>query len=114
VKIGNVDTKFMLALREKRSEANTRAGEPVKPATLKKDIDFVRLTLRYAKQIEKCLDELPEFPSFRGEAWEVVPNPRPFLDHDQWVTSAFTCANRPVAPLAQLEFRAESRKSADF
>ena len=40
---------------------------------------------RHAKQIEKCLDELPEFPSFRGGAWEVVPSPRPFLDHDQWV-----------------------------
>ncbi len=85
VKIGNVDTKFLLALREKRSGSKTRNGEPVKPATLKKDIDFIRLTLRYAKQIDKCLDELPEFPSFRGEAWEVVPNPRPFLDHDQWV-----------------------------
>ncbi len=28
---------------------------------------------------------MPEFPSFRGEAWEVVPSPRPFLDHEQWV-----------------------------
>ncbi len=32
----------------------------------------MRLVLRYAKHIEKCLDDLPEFPSFRGEAWEVV------------------------------------------
>jgi hypothetical protein len=29
---------------------------------------------------------MPEFPSFRGEAWEVVPSPRPFRDHEQWVT----------------------------
>ncbi len=85
VKVTDVDARFLLALRETRSKAKTRDGKPVKPATLKKDIDFVRLTLRYAKQIEKCLDELPEFPSFRGEAWEVVPSPRPFLSHDQWV-----------------------------
>ena len=45
----------------------------------------MRLVLRHAKYIDKCLDELPEFPSFRGEAWEVVPSPRPFLDHEQWV-----------------------------
>jgi hypothetical protein len=85
VKVTDVDANFLLTLRETRSKAKTRDGKPVKPATLKKDIDFVRLTLRYAKQIEKCLDELPEFPSFRGEAWEVIPSPRPFLDHEQWV-----------------------------
>ena len=85
VKVTDVDANFLLSLRETRSKAKTRDGKPVKPATLKKDIDFVRLTLRYAKQIEKCLDELPEFPSFRGEAWEVIPSPRPFLDHEQWV-----------------------------
>ena len=80
-----VDTRFLLALRETRSQAKTKTGKPVRPATLKKDMDFVRLVLRHAKSIEKVLDELPEFPSFRGEAWEVVPNPRPFLDHEQWV-----------------------------
>jgi hypothetical protein len=85
VKVTDVDASFLLALRETRSKAKTRDGKPVKPATLKKDIDFVRLTLRYANQIEKCLDALPEFPSFRGEAWEVIPSPRPFLDHEQWV-----------------------------
>ena len=85
VRVTNVDAKFLLHLRETRSKATAKNGAPVKPATLKKDIDFVRLVLRHAKSIEKCLDELPEFPSFRGEAWEVVPSPRPFLDHDQWV-----------------------------
>jgi hypothetical protein len=85
VKVTDVDARFLLALREKRSLSRTRNGEPVKPATLKKDIDFVRLVLHHAKHIEKVLDELPEFPSFRGGAWEVVPSPRPFLDHDQWV-----------------------------
>lgn len=85
IKVTDVDARFLLSLRETRSQAKTRDGKPVKPATLKKDIDFVRLVLRHANQIEKCLDEMPEFPSFRGEAWEVVASPRPFLDHDQWV-----------------------------
>lgn len=35
--------------------------------------------------MEKVIDELPEFPSFRGEAWEVIAAPRPFLNHEQWV-----------------------------
>jgi hypothetical protein len=86
VKVTGVDTKFLLELREKRSRKQNKNGDTVTAATLKKDIDFVRLVLRHAKYIEKCLDEMPEFPSFRGEAWEVVPSPRPFLDHEQWVT----------------------------
>ena len=85
VKVTAVDAKFLLALRETRSQAMTKNGKAVKPATLKKDMDFIRLVLRHAKHIEKCLDELPEFPSFRGQAWEVVPSPRPFLDYNQWV-----------------------------
>ncbi len=85
VKITDIDTSFLLALREKLSLKKTQLGTLVKPATLKKDLDFVRLVLKYAKNIEKNLSDLPEFPSFRGEAWEVIPSPRPFLDHDQWV-----------------------------
>jgi len=44
----------------------------------------VRLVLQHAKEWEKCLKELPQFPSFRGDTWAVVPSPRPFLNHDQW------------------------------
>ena len=86
IKVSDVDARFLLKLRETRSAAATKTGSPVRPATLKKDLDFVRLVLRHAKSIEKVLEQLPEFPSFRGEAWEVVPNPRPFLDHQQWVS----------------------------
>ena len=68
MKVTEVDTRFLLKLRETRAAAKTKAGQPIKPATLKKDVDFIRLVLGYAKYIEKCLDELPEFPSFRGEA----------------------------------------------
>lgn len=85
VKITDIDTRFLLALRETRSKAQTKNSQPVKPATLKKDMDFVRLVLKYAKNIEKNVSDLPEFPSFRGEAWEVTPSPRPFLNHEQWV-----------------------------
>lgn len=85
VKLADVDSKFLLALRQTRSEAKAKNGKPVRPATLKKDLDFIRLVLRHAKYIEKASFDLPEFPSFRGEAWEVVPNPRPFLNHEQWV-----------------------------
>lgn len=85
VKVTDIDTSFLLALRETRSKAKTKNDQTVKPATLKKDMDFVRLVLKYAKNIEKNLSDLPEFPSFRGEAWEVIPSPRPFLNHEQWV-----------------------------
>jgi hypothetical protein len=84
-KLTDIDTRFLLVLRDARSKAVTKNGKNVRPATLKKDMDFVRLVLRHGKSIEKCIDSVPEFPSFRGEAWEVVPNPRPFLDHEQWV-----------------------------
>jgi hypothetical protein len=85
VKVSEVDTRFLLALREKLSLKKTQTGTVVKPTTLKKDLTFVSLVLRYAKNMEKVIDELPEFPSFRGEAWEVIPAPRPFLNHEQWV-----------------------------
>jgi integrase len=85
VKITDVDAKFLLALRERLSLKKTQTGNLVKPATLKKDLNFVSLVLRYAKNIEKAIDDLPEFPSFRGQAWEIIPAPRPFLDHEQWV-----------------------------
>lgn len=75
-KVTDVDTKFLLALRERLSLKKTQTGNLVKPATLKKDLNFVSLVLRYAKNIEKGIDDLPEFPSFRGLAWEIVPPTR--------------------------------------
>lgn len=98
VNIADVDSKFLLALREKRSKALTKKAKPVQPATLKKDMDFVRLVLHYARYIEKCIDGLPEFPSFRGGEWEVIPNPRPFLDHDQYVKVRDLAKKRMLEP----------------
>jgi hypothetical protein len=85
VKITDVDARFLLTLRETRSKAKAKNGRPIKPGTLKKDMDFIRLVLKHAKNIEKNISDLPDFPSFRGESWEVIPSPRPFLDHEQWV-----------------------------
>jgi len=85
VKITDVDARFLLALRETRSKAKAKNGRPIKPGTLKKDMDFIRLVLKHAKNIEKNISDLPYFPSCRGESWEVIPSPRPFLDHAQWV-----------------------------
>jgi len=85
VKVTDIDARFLLALRETRSKAKAKSGQPVKPATLKKDMDFVRLVLKHARNIEQNLSDLPDFPSFRGEAWEVIRSPRPFLNHEQWV-----------------------------
>ena len=84
VKVTDIDARFLLELRQKRADTKTKNGTNVKPTTLKKDLVFVRLVLQHAKEWEKCLDELPEFPSFRGDAWAVLPSPRPFLNHEQW------------------------------
>jgi integrase len=84
VKVTDIDARFLLELRQKRADTKTKNGTKVKPTTLKKDLVFVRLVLQHAKEWEKCLDELPEFPSFRGDAWAVLPSPRPFLSHEQW------------------------------
>jgi len=84
VKVTDIDARFLLELRQKRADTKTKNGTNVKPATLKKDLDFVRQVLHHAKEWEKCLKGLPQFPSFRGDAWAVVPSPRPFLNHEQW------------------------------
>jgi hypothetical protein len=47
-------------------------------------LDFIRLVLRYAVEREKCLDALPQFPSFRGEKWSTVSVGRPFFDADDY------------------------------
>ena len=84
VKVTDVDLRFLLELRQKRAAITTKNGTRVKSTTLKKDLVFVRLVLSHAKEWEKCLKEVPQFPSFRGDTWAVVPSPRPFLNYDQW------------------------------
>jgi hypothetical protein len=77
-KPADVDKAFLLGLRGERAKDLTKTGERVKPATLKKDLLFVRLVLRYARDEMKCLKDLPEFPaSTRNSKWEIRPTPRP-------------------------------------
>jgi integrase len=78
VTIADVDAMFLRRLRDTRAQAKTQRGTLVKPATIKKDLVLVRLVLKHAKEHLKCIDSLPEFPSFRG-ALAVIEEPTPFL-----------------------------------
>ena len=98
VRITDVDAKFLMKLRQDRASgpppnssfAPTSGDKKPRPwkrpsnATLKKDLDFVRLVLHHAVQWLKCITAIPQFPSFRGRNWKVVSNPRPFLNYEQW------------------------------
>ena len=50
VRVTDVDAHFLITLRDTRSHAGTERGTAIKPATIKKDLVFVRLVLRYAKE----------------------------------------------------------------
>lgn len=95
VLISNVDAAFLVRLRDLRKtnpvvcldeQGSPRPSHGKTPsnATLKKDMNFVSLVCRHAKEWMKCLDALPEFPSFRGRLWKIKANRRPFLDVEQW------------------------------
>lgn len=84
VKVTDVDARFLMALRQTRSLSTTKQGKRVTNATLKKDLDFVRLVLKHAKEWEKCIDSIPQFPSFRGRMWKILPNRRPFLPYEDY------------------------------
>jgi hypothetical protein len=84
VKVADVDARFVMTLRKTRADATTKQGKRVTNATLKKDQDFVRLVLRHAHSWEKCIDSIPQFPSFSGRTWKVLPTRRPFLTYEQW------------------------------
>ena len=95
--VANVDAAFLVRLRDSRKttpvvclddQGHPRPSHGKTPsnATLKKDMNFISLVLRHAKEWMKCLESLPEFPSFRGRVWKVRTNRRPFLDIEQWRT----------------------------
>jgi hypothetical protein len=84
IRLTDIDSSFLTTLREQRAQMRTSRGAFVRPATLKKDFDFVRVVLRYAKEWEKCFPALPQFPSFRGPKWTCTPAPRPFLTREQY------------------------------
>jgi hypothetical protein len=85
LKPNQIDKGWLLDLRGKRAEVKTRLGDTVKPATLKKDLLFIRLVLRYAKDEAKCLQALPDFPAFgRNSKWEIHPAGRPRFTHQEY------------------------------
>jgi hypothetical protein len=93
VNLTDVDTAFLESLRNKRkasaeivdSKGRTRKRpKPVSNGTLKKDADFLRLVMRHAKERDKLIDALPQFPSFKGRLWKDKPNKRPFLPYPVW------------------------------
>jgi hypothetical protein len=94
-RIADVHKNFLLALRDKRAQATTQRGTPVKNSTIRKDLTFVRLVLAFGRDEEKCLTTWPEFPRFRGE-WKIVAAPRPFLRSTSGAHSANT--PKPAPP----------------
>ena len=98
VKPSDIDKKWLAALRQKRVQHKTTSGNRVKNTTLKKDFIFIRLVLRYAKEEEKVIKELPEFPSFSGPIWEILPTPRTYFDKEQFRTLVREARRRVSAP----------------
>jgi hypothetical protein len=79
VKVTEIDLQFLEDLRERRYQKAQTDKKPVSSSTLKKDLVFIRLVLKYAVERERCLKQLPAFPSFAQQKWKIVPTPRPFF-----------------------------------
>src|SRR5581483_7362888 len=93
------------------AQQQTLAGEAVKPATLKKDMLFIRLVLKYAKDEAKCLKELPEFPSFaRNSKWEIRPAARPRFAKDEFKLLLKTAFRRMREPNLNPRTRRQRRE----
>ena len=73
-------TEIVDALGRKRTRR-----KPVTNNTLKKDMNFIRLVLKWAHW-EKMLAALPQFPAFKGKHWKVKSKKsrRPALSPAQW------------------------------
>jgi integrase len=93
VSLTDIDRAWLETLRNTRKDSaeivdsldRRRARtKPVSNATLKKDFDFIRLVMQHAKEMDKTLDALPQFPSFKGRAWKVKATMRPFLPYPVW------------------------------
>ena len=86
IKVTDVDGKFLVDLRDKRSKKVTQFKRTVTPATIQKDFVFIRLVLKHAKYEEKCLTEIPPFPAFQGPKFSIANNPTPYLTLPQYNT----------------------------
>ncbi|HXK39216.1 MAG TPA: hypothetical protein VJ837_00035 [Candidatus Paceibacterota bacterium] len=83
VKVTDVDTAFLVKLRDTLSQAKTQYGTLVKPTTLRKDFNFLSLVLKHARDIDKLIQNVPTFPSFRGK-FSIAASPRPFFNYAEW------------------------------
>lgn len=93
VTLTDIDTRWLERFRDTRAQAVTSRDTPIKPTTIKKDLVFISLVLKYAKDYEKVLDELPQFPSFRG-TWAIVSQGRPYFNADDYKTLVRTAWTR--------------------
>jgi integrase len=114
VTVADVDARFLMTLRDIRSQTPTQCGTLTKPATIRKDLTFVRLVLRFGKEWEKCLPELPRFPSFRGEKWTCTPSPRPFLNRVQWKRVRDLAKTRAAEPALDPRTRRQRQELYSF
>lgn len=104
VNLPDIDARFLLELRNARVadsstlDTDAKSVRGITNATLQKDMDFVRLVLRHAMEFEKIISSVPQFPSFRGKSWTVLPSRRPFLDYAEWKTVRSVASDRAKAP----------------
>lgn len=75
--------KWLEQLREDRSKVFTKAGKPVKPTTIKKDLMFISSVLGFCKE-EGVIQALPDFPSFTGPKWGIDTESAPPFSTQQY------------------------------
>jgi len=98
-KASDIDKKFLFDLRGKRSNSKNRLGDPLAPSTLKKDMLFIRLVLRYARDEAKCIRELPDIPTFtKNTKWEIQPLGRPIFSKREYFRLLKTAVRRMREP----------------
>lgn len=97
-KIAAVDKAFLLNVRSKRSQSRSLIGDLIKPATLKKDMLFIRLVFRHARD-KKWIESLPEFPTFtRHSKWEIRKARRPRFTKSEYFRLLRTAVRRAKEP----------------
>jgi len=98
VLVTQVTEDFMDTLRDARWKEQTQFKRNVTPATLKKDIDFIRIVLKFAVK-QSYLDALPEFPKFEGIRYKIAKRPQKALsdgDYFDLVRALTRRANEPT------------------
>jgi integrase len=98
VLVTDVDRTFLVNLRTARAACTTQFKRPVSPATLKKDMDFIGMVLRYAMEVEKCISRVPEKPKFEGR-YKIAKRAQKALtlrQYNRLIEAAVAHANQPT------------------